>query len=50
MPLWVLEAWVSGDADGAAVAWLDDLFDRDRGRWDVAFVELISTPAFTPGA
>ena len=47
IPTWVLEAWVYGDPGGLADAWLDDLYERDRAAWEVAFVTLISTPAYT---
>ena len=48
IPAWVLDAWVyGGDPNGLADAWLDDLYDRDRAAWEVAFVTLISTPAYT---
>lgn len=48
IPAWVLDAWVyGGDPDGLADAWLDDLYERDRAAWEVAFVTLISTPGYT---
>jgi len=48
IPPWVLNAWrEEGDPEGLIDAWLDDLYERDPAAWGVAFMTLISIPAYT---
>jgi len=43
IPAWVFDPGF----ESAALAWLDDLHERDQERWYEAFVEIISTPTYT---
>jgi hypothetical protein len=43
VPAWVLDPAFEDEA----MAWLDDLYERDPERWYEAIVEVVSTPTYT---